>query len=241
MKKKSSDRCVLCLKYFNNANSDDEQTDEHVFPKSWYPDTTPNNLEKWQIPSCQTCNNKYSKIEEDLLIRIGLCIPHNKIETIGIPEKALRSINPTYAKNEKDRKLRAAKKKKILREIENMKKLPNSGFLPNFNRMPEGQFQLRLGIRADYLDKLAHKFIRGLTFKIDNLLIEDDYQINIGFLRDGDNDWFLEKINQFGKKYYRGPGINVGRAVAHNDPIASMYIIEIWGKLNIYGVVTKRD
>jgi hypothetical protein len=59
-------RCVHCRKEVPERNWD------HVFPKSWYPDTTPQNLEKWQIPSCIPCNRKYGKIEEDLIGRFAV-------------------------------------------------------------------------------------------------------------------------------------------------------------------------
>ena len=52
-------KCVHCLRYCDSPTSD------HVFPKSWYPDTTPQNMEKWQIPSCENCNTEYSKIENE--------------------------------------------------------------------------------------------------------------------------------------------------------------------------------
>ena len=44
--------CVYCLKLF------EELTSDHVFPKSWYPETTPENLEKWQMPACVECNQE---------------------------------------------------------------------------------------------------------------------------------------------------------------------------------------
>jgi len=59
-KKFSNCRCVHCLRFFKVLTSD------HVFPVSWYPETTPDNLEKWQMPSCKKCNEKYGKI--DILI-----------------------------------------------------------------------------------------------------------------------------------------------------------------------------
>ena len=61
-------KCIHCLVEFEKLNWD------HVFPESWYPDTTPNDLYKWKIPSCIKCNDDYGRIEKDLMIRIGLCL-----------------------------------------------------------------------------------------------------------------------------------------------------------------------
>jgi hypothetical protein len=49
-KTKHQGKCVHCLQ------DPVELTWDHVLPVSWYPTTTPPNLEKWQIPSCWPCN-----------------------------------------------------------------------------------------------------------------------------------------------------------------------------------------
>lgn len=47
LKKFSNTRCVYCLKHF------EELTSDHVLPRAWYPDNVPENIEKWQVPSCK--------------------------------------------------------------------------------------------------------------------------------------------------------------------------------------------
>jgi hypothetical protein len=54
-KKLGSGKCVHCFKDVEGRNSD------HVFPASWYPDSTPPDLEKRQIPSCIPCNVRATK------------------------------------------------------------------------------------------------------------------------------------------------------------------------------------
>jgi len=99
-------RYVHCLEYKDRLNWD------HVFPAAWYPETTPKDLYKWQIPSCIHCNNIYGVLEKDLMIRLGLCLePDDPCK--GIAEKALRSIDPSLAKNEKDRLARLSKRRQI--------------------------------------------------------------------------------------------------------------------------------
>lgn len=67
------------------------RTWDHVFPKSWYPTSTPANLEKWKIPACETCNREYGTLEHDLMLKIGLCLDPDTQESAGIVEKVLRS------------------------------------------------------------------------------------------------------------------------------------------------------
>src|SRR5260221_632007 len=70
-------RCVHCLKEAQERNWD------HVFPKAWYPDTTAADMEKWQIPSCVACNDRYGRLERDLIGRLGLALDANNPASAG--------------------------------------------------------------------------------------------------------------------------------------------------------------
>lgn len=37
---------------------------EHVFPSSWYPDSTPKTCQRLTVPSCPTCNARFKAAEE---------------------------------------------------------------------------------------------------------------------------------------------------------------------------------
>ncbi len=104
-KKPDPGRCVHCLQFH------DELTWDHVFPESWYPDTTPEDLEKWKIPACLPCNKDYGRIEEDLLIKLGLCIDPKNHRGAGIAFKAVRALRSDYGKNDKDANLRRQNEK----------------------------------------------------------------------------------------------------------------------------------
>jgi hypothetical protein len=103
-------KCVHCLKDVKERNWD------HVFPASWYPESTPGNLDKWQIPSCISCNSAYGRLEEDLLCRVGLCLDPYVPASQSIVKKALRSMNPAAARNQRDAKHRLNKRRQILSE-----------------------------------------------------------------------------------------------------------------------------
>ncbi|MBH8560735.1 hypothetical protein I8748_00670 [Nostoc sp. CENA67] len=125
-KRHKSGRCVHCLENV------DSLTRDHVFPSAWYPDTTPENLQRWTIPSCRECNQEYGKLEEDLLLRLGLCIDPEYAKSSGITEKVLRSIDPEYATDSKEKRIRQRKREKLIKEIVKFKTLPNKGIYPNF-------------------------------------------------------------------------------------------------------------
>ncbi len=82
--KTAKKRCVHC--------PSDSETMDHVFPRSWYPDTTPDDVQRWTVPSCFKCNNELSRIERNLLISLGLCLDPHLPGASGIGERALRSL-----------------------------------------------------------------------------------------------------------------------------------------------------
>src|SRR5215471_12248463 len=107
-KKLGPGKCVHCLKDVEERNSD------HVFPASWYPHSTPPNLEKWQIPSCIPCNTAYGKLEQDFMLKVGLCLDPYDPASASIVQKALRSVKPAEARNPRDAAHRLRKGQKIL-------------------------------------------------------------------------------------------------------------------------------
>src|SRR4051794_2428264 len=93
-------RCIHCLEYSDNMTWD------HIFPQAWYPDSTPPEMEKWDAPSCALCNNEYSKIEERLLMALGLCLDPTEAASAGVGERARRSIDPKLGRDERDSRIR---------------------------------------------------------------------------------------------------------------------------------------
>src|SRR3974377_1918167 len=72
-------RCVHCLGYFSNV----QMITDCVPARSWYSKPTPSTVQGWQAPSCRGCYNDLSRLESDLLIRLGLCIDPDTYEAAG--------------------------------------------------------------------------------------------------------------------------------------------------------------
>ena len=161
-------RCVHCLNEGVELNSD------HVFPKSWYPDSTPADLEKWQIPSCVACNDRYGKLERNLIGRLGLTLDGNNPASAGLAEKALRAINPDAAKSEGDAAARDARAKKILREMYKGDELKGKNVVPGLGERWDRPLeeQLGIGIPEQSLPAMTEKIVRGITFREDQAFIE---------------------------------------------------------------------
>ena len=233
-KKSKQRRCVHCLGWFSDL------TDDHVFPESWYPDTTPKEMPKWKVPSCKSCNSNLGKIEEDLMLRLGLCVDPASTKASGISEKVLRALDPDAAHDERDKYFRQKTREKILKEMETLPEVP-TGILPNFgpkNKSSNGYFGNK--IPEGELKTLGKKIIRGHQYVIEKKYIENDYSIEIFFVNNKDVQKVINLINHHGKKYYRGPGLTIVHAVASEDNMVALYMIEIWGQ-KIYGAVIKRE
>jgi len=212
-------------------------------PKSWYPDTTPENLEKWKIPSCKECNKQYGELEEDLLLRLGLCIGPEEARAAGISEKALRSIKPEYAKNDTDKRIRQGKREKVVEELIHFKELPKEGMFPNFGPQSHLVYDRYLGVLVsrEKLEALGEKLVRGITYLTENQLITENHRIQVNFIEDGKAPQVQQLLETHAEVYHRGPGFVVARASATDDPTSVIFKIQIWGRLNIYAVVYPKD
>jgi hypothetical protein len=212
---------------------------DHVFPEAWYPDSTPPNLEKWKVPSCEPCNSTYGALEDDLLRRLGLCLGPDELAAAGIPGKALRSIRPQHAKNDRDKRVRAAIRDRLRKEVTISDEPPEEGVFPNFGPRPGIAYDkyLTVPVPADSLVKLGRKIVRGLTYILESKLLPDDGVIGIHFVDDREFTDLLAQIRASGKTYHRGPGIVVERAVSADDAAMSLWHITIFGRVNIWASV----
>ena len=232
-KRPSPGKCVHCL------SDNVDRTWDHVFPRAWYPDTTPPDLYKWQIPSCHPCNREYGTMEEDLLFRLALCVDPHAPETAGIVEKALRSMKPEFAKDERDRAARAARAARLRSELLDGPEIPQSAVYPGLGERWGRPPTQGLGVRvpADSLRRLTEKIVRGIFFLEDNTFIEADHTIDFCALAEDGAGPIKDVLNRFGREYAREPGIVVRRAVAEDQPMGAVFEIDIWAQFKMYASV----
>ena len=168
MAKHGPGKCVHCLRDVRVRISD------HVFPASWYPDTTPANLEKWQVPSCVECNRELGAIENRLLVSLVHFLDPHDPGSSGLYEKARRAIDPAAGKNHKDRARRLARGERLLRDSRVGKDIPTEGVYPGLGERwerPEHE-KMALLVPAEGLRRLTEKIVRGIVFKEDDRYVE---------------------------------------------------------------------
>jgi hypothetical protein len=224
-------KCVHCLK--DNI----QRTWDHVFPKAWYPSSTPPNLERWQIPACLKCNQRYGKLEDDLLIRLGMCVNPTIAQAAGIADKALRALNPRLAKNAKDAVHRYKRALKLLRLLKPVADVPHESIIPVARQPDWPDPQHAITIPRASLQALAEKISRGIFFIEDDQYIEPPYEVTHYVLPEAPHEDVLDLLERFGKVYSREPGIVVTRAVAEDDRISAIFKFEIWGQFRMFSVV----
>jgi hypothetical protein len=234
---KNIGKCVHCLK--ENV----ELTDDHVFPKAWYPDTTAENLEKWKIPSCLECNHRLSKLEGDLIGRVALTLDIRNAASKGLAEKALRAIDPAAARNEGDAAARDARAKKLLGEMFKGEKIRGKNIIPGLGERwgrPVEQ-QLAIAIPDDSFPAITEKFVRGLAYREDDRFIEPPYEIKCYLAEDKNVKEIRELLDKCGKEYKREPGLVIRRAPVDGDPLTALYEITFWDQFKTYATVRKSD
>jgi hypothetical protein len=225
-------KCVHCLKDPVERNWD------HVFPESWYPDTSAPNLYKWQIPSCVPCNSELGALEEEFLRQVGLCLDPEDSASRSIVEKALRALNPSVAKSERDRNVRASLRKRVLGEALVGDAIPQTGIYPGLGerwRQLPGE-RMAVLIPAESFRRLTEKIVRGIFYVEDGKFIEPPYAIDFFALDPANSKSIRETIDRFGQIYAREPGIVVPRAVA-DDGVSALFEIEFWKQFKTYATV----
>lgn len=237
-KKFFNTRCIHCLKYF------EELTSDHVLPKAWYPDDTPSDIERWQVPSCHKCNWEYGKVEEQLLSRLGLHFDPQKGNFTKIANKVARAMNPNYGKSERDCQRRNKQRNCILHDINLVANIDysESNILPGFgaNSKDISFQQIPLTVPEKELIKFSNKVTRGVFYLVNNkLYIESDYECTIYFPSENYPIECRQIIHQYGKQYNCGPGINVVIAVCFDDVQSALLEITIWNLLKFCSEITK--
>lgn len=226
-------RCVHCLKEGVERNWD------HVFPQSWYPDTTAADMEKWQVPSCIPCNDRYGKLERDLIGRLGLALDASNAASVGLAERALRAIDPDAAKREGDAAARDARAKKILREMYKGEELKGKNVVPGLGERWDRPLeeQLEISIPEGSLPAMTEKIVRGITFREDGAFIKPDREIKCFLVKDEDVKDVKEMLDKAGEEFKREPGLVVRRARSAGG---DLYEITFWNQFKTYATVSKQ-
>jgi hypothetical protein len=222
-------RCIHCLKLTEAPEAD------HVFPDSWYPDSTPPTVQRWTAPSCPECNRKLGQLEKDLLIRLVLGTDPNSDAASGLAAKVFRSLGlDVKGLPEKEKTIRDGLRATIHSEFIPYAEVAelSAGRIPGLGPSPDEAPGPAIFIPWAALAIIGEKIARGCEYKYKNRgrLVEPPYGIRTLIENSG---VVPEPFASFGEVLDFGPGCKVIRgAVPEEDPGFVRYWISIWGTIH---------
>jgi hypothetical protein len=140
---------------------------EHVFPSSWYPDSTPLTCQRLTVPSCPTCNARFKGAEERFIAPVMMSLVDCD-DSRGVYDRLSRSWKPDHGKSERDQAHRGAKLLSTLSRVQ-FKNPPGASTAPVLTFLATARDDLVAAAPASPLqhadiDIIGEKFVRGLFF-----------------------------------------------------------------------------
>ena len=229
-------KCIHCFRPLK------DKTKDHVFPRSWYPDDTPVNVQRWTVPSCLDCNNRLGVIEENLFVKLGICVGPSQAEASGISKRALERLGIGDLKiDEREKGHRAALRNKIIKEVipyeEGMEPFPGTAH----NLDLQGDRPIAILISQKDLLDVSKKVLRGCEFKISHRIIDYPYRLEVYFPNEKKIEFVSELFQKVSQVTYFGPGFEVKRGESDKDEMVALYKVTIWGQFKIYGAIGTED
>ena len=206
-----------------------------MFPASWYPDSTPPNIQRWTVPSCTKCNHKFGAMEEMLFVRFAMCVDPRKQAASGVWNKARRTLGiGVTGLSESEKRIRKALKDEILGNAKLYDRSDEAHMIPGLG--PHAEFpnapQIQIEIPAAAVHEVAKKIVRGCEFWLaDGRIIEPPYELEVHMVREPPEE--LLRHLQAGPDYL-GPGCQIRRAVPVDEPMSAIYEILVWDTWKLF-------
>lgn len=226
---KGNGRCIHCRTALTHPTKD------HVFPASWYPDSTPPNIQRWTVPSCAKCNHKFGAIEERPFVRFAMCVDPRKQAASGVWNKARRMLGiGVTGPSESEKRIRKALKDEILAKAKPYDGSAEAHVIPGFG--PHAGFpnapQIQIEISAKDVYEVAKKILRGCEYWLaDGRIIDPPYELEVYVPREIPE--VLMRLLQAGPDHL-GPGCRIRRAVPVDEPMSPIYEILIWDTWKLF-------
>jgi hypothetical protein len=224
-----------CVHYREGAT-----TKDHVFPDSWYPESTPKTVQRWTVPSRRRCNGDLGEAEKKVFVRLALCVNPLKLAATGLSKKAIRSMG-IGAKDidEVEKRKRGALRNEVLKDARPFSEEARPHVLPGLGPhpgAPTGQ-QIQINISANRLYQVAKKVVRGCEYWFaGGRIVEVPYEIEIFFADQANVPDIVRAFNNFSAHHF-GPGFRVRRGAAREDPWSAIYEVAIWDTLTFYATI----
>lgn len=215
---------------------------DHVFPSSWYPESTPGTVQRWTAPSCQPCNGKFGEMEKEIFVRMAMCIDPGKPAAAGLwaRAKVWLGIGVTGISDE-EMGHRIALRKKVF--ADSMPLSVNSDLqhvLPGLGPHPEAPLkdQLQVSIPEEMVAAVAMKIVRGCEYWFTNgRIIEPPYEIDLVHAIPANLPPSVTQLIDAFSGTDLGTGLRMRRGGACDELGTAMYEIVVWDSWTFYAVI----
>jgi hypothetical protein len=221
-------RCVYCRKDFPHAGL----TRDHVIAGSWYPQSTPQTVQRITALSCRPCNTRYSANERYLLLHLAACVDPKLPGADGIWEKAKRTMDVTRARDDKERAHRQGARERLGRSAFEMENIPDGGVLPSFVQNFNLGSRTAMVIEAGKLNSVVEKWGLGVHSHVWKEAALVDAEVEVLHVGEPVTQEAFRGSEEHWKSIDCGPGIQI-RYLAERevDERYSLYEFRIWETL----------
>jgi hypothetical protein len=231
-KRPPAGRCVHCLAFC------DSLTWDHGYPASWYPEGP--SVAKPKAPSCWPCQERLEAIEVRALVPFALSLAPGDPRGAGVADAVRRSIDPSLAKTERERRAREAKRSEVISRVVHPES--SHGAFPGFGAADVG-VQRGPALRQSASDVLAvgEKFVRvALWTRRNHQFVEPTHRVETHVVHAADASG-VEAIVRGGDALAIAPGAQITIRTTVDDPCTHLILFELWGRLTLHASVTPRD
>ncbi len=190
------------------------------------------------MPACEKCNQKYSKIEGELIRKLGLGLNPEDPNFKKIANNAVKAIDVSCGRNEKDENVRSSIKRNFIKEsydlVSNIDYNEYStAVVPGFGANGSG---VPILLSENSLKQFAKKLVYGLTYVFNQTYIETNNSIEIFLWQKMPEEFYYCLKNQ-GKQFSLGGNFKAKYII---DPLSrgSFWDINIWDRIKISAIVS---
>lgn len=216
--------CVHCVKA-------EGTTDDHGIPVSWYPDGSAENVPRVKAPACSDCNGRLKRIEEEVLLPLIFAISPDEPRAAGIADRIRRSMDPSLATDERDRRARTAKRERF----------DNTLFRPQSERgafpgaeAHDGTLGPAAPIRAEAIKRIGEKLTRVVLYDRYRQYVATDRRVETHIVSRGPEEQRVADLIRGGERIEVPPGIFVAIRRAADDPATVLGVVDLWGQYRIF-------
>jgi len=223
---KSDTICIFCL-----ARPSEEG--EHVFPKSWYPSTTPPTVQRVVVPVCGICADEFEVAERKFSLPLLTMLDTANPDGASVVETLQRSWQFERAPSLKESVRRIQRHQSIMRQIKYKVRSPDNPSPWQFYvpvRSPAGLHVMAaptLTLEHKVTAKICEKFVRGLHYHELGVPLPIETPIKVRW-PDDLNPEFRAAYRQLPLNSSLAPGL---RYRVIRDDKSSFWVFYLWGQI----------